>query len=88
MDEKLAPALKYLMWVDTKNHIEMTRPWFGSHLPFPLGLYYPNKFEGEAVQLVESLHGHDQLDIGPGRYFEKQQIGFVQAMKYNKYKYK
>ena len=56
MDEKLSPALKYLMWVDAKNHLEVTRPWFGAHLPFPLGLYYPNKFEGEAVSLLESLY--------------------------------
>jgi len=66
MDEKLFPALKYLLWVDPKNHIEMTRPWFGSHLPFPLGLYYPNKFEGEAVRLIESVYGQhsDTADIG------------------------
>ena len=57
MDEKLLPAMKYVMWVDAKNHIEMTRPWFGSHLPFPLGLYYPNKFEKEAVNLIQSVHG-------------------------------
>ena len=56
MDEKLSPGLKYLMWVDAKNHLEVTRPWFGAHLPFPLGLYYPNKFEGEAVSLLESLY--------------------------------
>lgn len=56
MDEKLSPALKFLMWMDAKNHLEVTRPWFGAHLPFPLGLYYPNKFEGEAVSLLESLY--------------------------------
>ena len=57
MDEKLLPAMKYLMWVDAKNHIEMTRPWYGSHLPFPLGFHYPNKYEQGAVRLVESLYG-------------------------------
>ena len=66
MDEKLQPAMKYIMWVDAKNHIEMTRPWFGRHLPFPLGLYYPNKFEQEAVKLIESLYGQhsDNEQIG------------------------
>ena len=66
MDEKLLPAMKYVMWVDAKNHIEMTRPWFGKHLPFPLGLYYPNKFEQEAVKLIESVHGQhsDNNEIG------------------------
>jgi len=68
VEERLGPALKYLMWIDAKNQVEVTRPWFGSHLPFPLGLYYPNKFEQQAVQLIESLHGqqneHNQIDIG------------------------
>jgi len=70
MDEKLAPALRYLLWVDPKNHIEMTRPWFGAHLPFPLGLFYPNKFEQAAVNLIESLHGHGSLEIGPDTVVE------------------
>ena len=48
----------------------MTRPWFGAHLPFPLGLYYPNKFEAAAVNLIESLHGHSSLDIGPDTVVE------------------
>ena len=56
MDEKLLPAMKFLMWVDAKNHVEMTRPWYGKHLPFPLGLYYPNRYEKDAVRLVESLY--------------------------------
>ena len=56
MDEKLFPAMKYLMWVDGKNQVEVTRPWYGKHLPFPLGLYYPNKFEQQSVQLIESLY--------------------------------
>lgn len=66
MDEKLHPALKYLMWVDTKNQVELTRPWFGKHLPFPLGLYYPNKFEQESIKLIESLFGQhsDDQEIG------------------------
>jgi len=67
MNEALLPALKYVMWVDAKNHIEMTRPWYGKHLPFPLGLYYPNKFEKDAIKLVESLHGydhHEHIEIG------------------------
>ena len=25
MEEKLKPALKYLFWIDTKNHLELTR---------------------------------------------------------------
>jgi len=70
MDEKLAPALRYLLWIDPKNQVEMTRPWFGAHLPFPLGLYYPNKFEAAAVNLIESLHGHGSLDIGPDTVVE------------------
>ena len=25
MEEKLKPALKYIFWIDTKNHLELTR---------------------------------------------------------------
>ena len=62
----LRPTLKYLLWVDTKNQMEVTRPWYGKHLPFPLGLYYPNKFEQESVKLIESLYGQysDNCEIG------------------------
>jgi len=56
IEEKLGPALKYIMWIDTKNHLELTRCWYGKHLPFPLGLYYPNKYEKETVRLIESLY--------------------------------
>lgn len=55
IEEKLDPAWKYILWIDTKNHVEFTRVWYGKHLPFPLGLYYPNKYEKEAVKLIESL---------------------------------
>lgn len=66
IEEKLGPAIKYLMWVDTRNQLEVTRPWFGSHLPFPLGLYYPQKFEAAACRLIESLFCvQDGDEIGP-----------------------
>jgi hypothetical protein len=26
-------------------HFSLFRVWYGKHLPFPLGLYYPNKYE-------------------------------------------
>jgi metaxin len=41
MEERLYPALLQVFWLDAKNHIELTRPWFCKHMPFPLGLYYP-----------------------------------------------
>ncbi|XP_023338081.1 metaxin-3 [Eurytemora carolleeae] len=56
MEESLKPALQYITWVDTKNHINLTRVWFGKHLPFPYGLFYPNRYEKAAVRLIESLY--------------------------------
>jgi len=56
IEEKLRPALKYIFWIDTENHIKLTRPWYGKHLPFPLGLYYPNRYEKETIKLIESLY--------------------------------
>lgn len=56
--EKLAPGLSYLFWVDAKNQIEMTRPWYGKHLSFPFGLYYINRYHREATEYIQSLYGH------------------------------
>eukprot|EP00088_Acartia_fossae_P016312 TRINITY_DN19127_c0_g1_i3.p1 TRINITY_DN19127_c0_g1~~TRINITY_DN19127_c0_g1_i3.p1 ORF type:complete len:341 (-),score=55.41 TRINITY_DN19127_c0_g1_i3:207-1229(-) len=54
--EKLSPALQYVFWIDTKNHIEFSRQWYCKHLPFPMGYYYPGRYHQQAVRLIESLY--------------------------------
>lgn len=54
--EKLSPAIQYILWIDTKNHIEFTRTWYAKHLPFPMGYYYPGRYHQKAERLIESLY--------------------------------
>ncbi|XP_063051195.1 metaxin-3 [Engraulis encrasicolus] len=43
LEEKLRPALLHAFWVDAENYINMTRPWFASHSPFPLNFFVPGR---------------------------------------------
>lgn len=54
--EKLYPALLYTWWIDQKNYIELTRPWYSRALPLPLNYYYPGRFEREARKTIETLY--------------------------------
>lgn len=57
--EKLAPALQYVWWIDSKNFVEFTRPLYAKLLPFPLNFYYPGQYEKRAKQMMASLFGED-----------------------------
>jgi len=61
MEDKLSPALLHLFWVDAKNQVELTRPWFAGKMGLPLSLFYPNKFVNHAHDVVQ---GHVDLDVG------------------------
>lgn len=52
-------ALQYVWWVDTKNYIELTRPWYAKALPFPCNYYYPGSYEREAKKHLEALYDQD-----------------------------
>jgi len=56
INEKLKPALQYVLWIDTKNHLEFTRTWYAKHLPFPLGYFYPGRYHDNSVKLIECLY--------------------------------
>lgn len=56
IEEKLYPAVRYLWWVDEKNYIDLTRPWYARILPFPLNYYYPGRNKRENEKLFHSLH--------------------------------
>jgi metaxin len=53
LDEQLAPALALSFWLDARNHLEVTRPWFASRLPFPLAFVYPARYHERALALVD-----------------------------------
>lgn len=46
----------YFRWVDEKNYIDLTRPWYARILPFPLNYYYPGRNKRENEKLFHSLH--------------------------------
>ncbi|KAL1117797.1 hypothetical protein AAG570_004112, partial [Ranatra chinensis] len=59
LKEKLLPALLYVWWLDDKNCLRLTRPWYSKVLPFPFNFYYPNKYQNESRELIEAIFGDD-----------------------------
>lgn len=51
--------IKCFRWVDTKNYIELIRPWYAKALPFPCNYYYPGSYEREAKKHLEALYDQD-----------------------------
>ncbi|XP_049838144.1 metaxin-1 isoform X2 [Schistocerca gregaria] len=60
LKQKLYPSLQFAWWVDEKNYIELTRPWYSKALPFPYNYYYPGKYEKEAKNMMSALFGEDE----------------------------
>lgn len=56
MREKLYPALQYIWWVDERNYVDLSRPWYAKALPFPLNYYYPGQYSKRAKHLLDSLY--------------------------------
>lgn len=54
--EKLYPAIQYTLWVDDQNRMEVTRPWYWKHIPFPFHFFYPGKFQNKADALISVIH--------------------------------
>lgn len=57
LQEKLYPALQYIWWVDCKNYIDLTRPWYAKALPFPLNYFLPGHWQRRAVKKLSDLYG-------------------------------
>ncbi|KAK7869943.1 hypothetical protein R5R35_013720 [Gryllus longicercus] len=56
LSERLHPALQYVWWVDRKNYLELSRPWYAKSLPFPYNYYYPGRYERDAKKIMETLY--------------------------------
>ena len=54
VEATLRPAFAFAAWVDGKNQTELTRPWFARRMPFPLGLFYPGRYQRAAKRLAMS----------------------------------
>ncbi|RWS12576.1 Metaxin-1-like protein [Dinothrombium tinctorium] len=57
---KLEPALLYLWWLDEKNFIDFTRPWYAKHIPIPGNFFIPGKLQARAEETVKALY--DSVD--------------------------
>ncbi|XP_066994057.1 metaxin-1 isoform X2 [Anabrus simplex] len=62
LKEKLYPGLQYVWWIDSKNYLELTRPWYAKALPLPYNYYYPGRYEREAKKMIEALYEEYQDD--------------------------
>lgn len=47
-------------WLDERNRVTVTRKWYAKTLPFPLGLFYPDRYQKVAEQTIEGLFPHIQ----------------------------
>ncbi|XP_074934693.1 metaxin-3 isoform X3 [Phalacrocorax aristotelis] len=61
LEEKLLPALLHTFWVDAENYCSVTKPWFASRMPFPLGLYLPGKMSRKALNRILLTRGAPPL---------------------------
>ncbi|KAG1676983.1 Metaxin-1 [Nymphon striatum] len=54
LKEELYPSLLYTWWLDSKNYVEFTRPWYARALPFPHNFYIPGKMRNSSEAVVKS----------------------------------
>lgn len=64
LKQKLKPALLYMWWVDAKNYVELTRPWYAKALAFPLNYVLPGQMQRDAVSTLQCRLQQVDLD-GP-----------------------
>uniref|UniRef100_UPI00398F055E metaxin-1b n=1 Tax=Pristiophorus japonicus TaxID=55135 RepID=UPI00398F055E len=57
IEEKLLPALIYMFWVDSKNYVSFTRPWYGEAIPFPLNFFLPNRMHVRSLERLRLIRG-------------------------------
>ncbi|XP_013785062.1 metaxin-1-like [Limulus polyphemus] len=60
--DKLYPAILYVLWVDSRNYTELTRPWYTKVLPFPLKHFLPGYFQKKAQKTIYNFTGYDELE--------------------------
>ncbi|XP_072139056.1 metaxin-1b isoform X1 [Mobula birostris] len=57
IEEKLLPALIYTFWVDSKNYVSFTRPWYGEAIPFPLNFFLLNRMHTRSLERLRLIRG-------------------------------
>ncbi len=56
LEQQLEPALALHFWLDARNCIDLTRPWYAKRLGFPLAFVYPRRYLEHATALVGQAH--------------------------------
>jgi len=49
----------YLLWVDLRSYEDFTRPFYGSILPFPLGLWMMVRKRNACITRLQACYGED-----------------------------
>ncbi|XP_038076905.1 metaxin-1-like [Patiria miniata] len=62
MEEKYLPGLLHVWWVDAKNFVELTRPWYAKALHFPLNYFVPGQLKRAAESRVDIIRGGDHME--------------------------
>ncbi|XP_020378938.1 metaxin-1-like [Rhincodon typus] len=74
IEEKLLPALIYMFWVDSKNYVSFTRPWYGEAIPFPLNFFLPNRMHTRFLDRLRLIRGgqwHDNEEEAENEIYKE-----------------
>ena len=52
----------HVWWIDAKNYVEFTRPWYAKALQFPLNYFIPGRWHREAELRVEETRGGSHME--------------------------
>ncbi|XP_072166804.1 metaxin-1-like [Diadema setosum] len=64
LEEKLLPALLHMWWMDARNYVELSRPWFAKAVHFPFNYFIPGQLQRSAETKLEVIRGGQHLEDG------------------------
>lgn len=54
----------YAFWAEPKNYVDVTRCWYGEHLPFPLNFFLPGQMQRRQLAKLCLQRGQQSLEVG------------------------
>ncbi|XP_035663287.1 metaxin-1-like [Branchiostoma floridae] len=64
LEEKFIPAMLHSFWMDARNYVDFSRPWYARALPFPLNFFVPGRMQQAAEGRLQYTRGGDHLIDG------------------------
>lgn len=61
LEERLLPAVLYLWWMDAKNNVEFSRPWYSKAFHFPFNYFLPGRIHKAAEERLECTVGGNHV---------------------------